>query len=45
MTSPRLVKDINPSGSGPSIWYPTSITQVGNIVFFVTDDSVNGYEL
>ena len=39
--SPKLVKNINPNGSS----FPTSLTQVGNTLFFAANDGVHGTEL
>ncbi len=38
---PKLVKDINPTGSS----FPTSLTQVGSTLFFAANDGVHGVEL
>ncbi len=38
---PKLVKDINPTGSS----FPANLTQVGNKVFFAANDGVHGVEL
>jgi len=39
--APTLVKDINPSGDA----HPTSLTRVGNTLFFAANDGVHGVEL
>jgi ELWxxDGT repeat protein len=46
MSAPFLVKDIYPgSNSSLDSNYPLPITAVGNTLYFVAEDGVNGYEL
>ena len=46
MSAPFLVKDIYPgSNSSLDSYYPLPITAVGNTLYFVANDGVNGYEL
>ena len=42
MSTPFLVKDINPGSVGSS---PSYLTAVGNTLFFWANDGVNGYGL
>ncbi|GBD51211.1 hypothetical protein [Microcystis aeruginosa] len=42
MSTPFLVKDIN---LGAFSSYPGSLTVLGNTLFFIVDDNVNGYKL
>ena len=38
---PTLIRDINPGGSAD----PSSLTRVGNVIFFAADDGIHGREL